>query len=229
MRVVEDAKEINLIRIFSDAQSVLRGLRAGRNENLGPLGSSTTTTALEGVYERAGWLRDRGVDVQVVCVEGHAGSEGNVLADQLAGWAAMEQHRRVRVENCNVWNELPRLAMEEDVSTMWKEKGQDWMDEWLWRRNRRVLVRDRLYPEEVRRMEIEISAWGKRRVNDEDDVAEDYENQGKYVVRRLETSVVERAEIIADLKYNLCSTEGMHPDLWYELLYRETEQKKEQF
>ncbi|KAH7406891.1 hypothetical protein DE146DRAFT_753435 [Phaeosphaeria sp. MPI-PUGE-AT-0046c] len=141
--VVDKDDRIRLVRIYTDAQWVLRGLYYHDNLRFGPMLESKT--ALEGAYEGAEWLEARGVRVQLIWVKGHAQSEGNRWADRAAFRAVEEQISLQQQEGAEERSpEQEVFKTMADVPGYWKDLGPDWAEEWLARENARI-NRERLF------------------------------------------------------------------------------------
>jgi ribonuclease HI len=130
-REVQKGRDIQLVRIYTDAQSMLKALRSGTNCALGPILSDKT--ALEGVYERTDFLTAAGVVVELVWIKGHSESHGNCLADQAADRAVKARMKQHTPD----YNDKQRhkLATKADVPEVFKEMGHDWVKEWIYRAN----------------------------------------------------------------------------------------------
>jgi ribonuclease HI len=85
---VEKGKRYELVRVYSDAVHLLEKLRKGNLQSLGPL--LAKKTALQALFERAKWLEEKGVKVELIWVKGHKNSRANRLADQAASRAVQE-------------------------------------------------------------------------------------------------------------------------------------------
>ena len=223
---VEKGKTFDLIRIFTDSQCVLLQLRDGRIRNIGPM--LTQKPSIQAVYERAEWLADRGIHIQLCWVKGHAGSEGNRLADELAGRAAREQE--ALLDTSDLWHKdnLGLFMTEDDVPAIWKDMGQDWVDEWLWRANKLLLARDQLFPKHIHKIERAIRRWEDRSPSPEYEDSDDEEFEAMRSIRKLQDSILERWERIDQLKHIWATTVGTDTQLTDELEYREKQQRKEQ-
>ncbi|EAT90588.2 hypothetical protein HBH98_164740 [Parastagonospora nodorum] len=125
---VQRGRDVQLVRIYTDAQMVLKALNDGTRCPLGPLVSAET--ALEGLYERTDFLTNAGIEVELLWVKGHSNSRGNCLADEVADRAVKSQIRR---RGHTTWK--PELTSDADVPDNFKQMGQDWADEWLYRAN----------------------------------------------------------------------------------------------
>ncbi|KAF2827915.1 hypothetical protein CC86DRAFT_201814 [Ophiobolus disseminans] len=162
---------LTLIRIFTDAQRLLKAIHTGSTLTLGPL-LSTPKTSLESFYERASWLANRGVKIQLEWVKAHAASSGNQAADQLARAAARNQEASLR--RTDLWHpeagNLSRLMAEADVPAPWRDLGRDWVDEWLWRANRGLLATDELSSGRLEACEDVVRRWEERSLSDEDEM-----------------------------------------------------------
>ena len=131
---VQRGNALEIVKIFSDAMDVLERLRIGRCHILGPL--LAEETALKGLYVRAHWLKDHNVRIELIWVKGHANSAGNVHADAAACKATHDQAM-------NPPPPTPFFSIVKtdlDVPQIWRDRGQDWIDEWLWRANRKHLA-----------------------------------------------------------------------------------------
>lgn len=129
-KCMQQGAELEVVSVFSDALAVLESIKQGNCRTFGPLRSGGT--ALENLYARAQWLKERNVSIELIWVKGHANSEGNSLADEAAGRATAEQAS-------NLPPPIPYFSIhktELDVPQVWRDRGQDWIDEWLWRANR---------------------------------------------------------------------------------------------
>ncbi|KAF2621470.1 hypothetical protein BU25DRAFT_354431, partial [Macroventuria anomochaeta] len=126
---VQKGNEPALVRIFSDAREILIRIKNGNCHTFGPL--LAEKTALEGLYARAQWLKAHNVCIELMWVKGHSNSEGNHLADQAAHHAVLEQ---AVVPPAPV-PFFSTVKTELDVPIMWRNLGQDWVDEWLCRAN----------------------------------------------------------------------------------------------
>lgn len=124
---VERNRHIRIVKIFSDAQSVLQALGKGTLSHFGPM--LAKKTALEGLYERTDTLTAQGVAVELVWVKGHAESEGNRLADHAADDAVTEQ---IELGGGSSGPERTTPATLTDVPQMWREMSHDWVEEWLY-------------------------------------------------------------------------------------------------
>lgn len=131
---VEKRKDIRLVRVYSDSSCVLTSLGRGQHPCFGPMISART--ALQGLYERAEWLTANGAAVELVWLKGHSASQGNVRADKAATEAVKQQALlcEVKEHRDNALSQA-RLFTNEDVPDKWKELGQDWAEEWLYRAN----------------------------------------------------------------------------------------------
>ncbi|KAH7080857.1 ribonuclease H-like domain-containing protein [Paraphoma chrysanthemicola] len=163
-----------LVRIYSDSQSVLLDLPKTTPRILGPL--LTQRTALEAIYDRTAWLTDHGVRVELIWVKGHSRSEGNKEADRLASQAIREQVRRLRESWCDEHDDtFEETKTEVDVPYHFKELGEDWVDEWLWRANGSGMRRRHALPKFDRQLPYEVDS------DAEEDEDEDVFEQGEVV------------------------------------------------
>ncbi|KAH6644835.1 hypothetical protein C7974DRAFT_300811, partial [Boeremia exigua] len=121
---VEEGGEVRLVRVYSDAQTLLESLRDGEPMVFGPLDESYFP--LRALYEDTDWLVAKGVGVELVWVKGHRGSEGNKIADAAASRAVQEQYTA---------DESAGRGDEKDleIPEFWKQLGPDWAAEWLYR------------------------------------------------------------------------------------------------
>ena len=127
---MQQGNQLEVVRVFSDALGILHDIKQGNCFVFGPMRKGRP--ALEKLYARAQWLKERNVSIELIWVRGHSNSEGNRLADKAAGQATVEQA-------VNPPPPIPffsRVKTELDVPQMWRDRGQDWIDEWLWRANR---------------------------------------------------------------------------------------------
>jgi ribonuclease HI len=126
---IEKGKKYELVRVYSDAKALLEQLRKGSLCTLGPL--LVKKTALQALFERAEWLQEKGVKVELIWVKGHKNSVRNNLADATASKAVQEG----AVDSYG--SAMSRRWMSRaDVPTWCTEMGPDWADEWLSRANR---------------------------------------------------------------------------------------------
>jgi ribonuclease HI len=126
---MEKGKEYELVRVYSDAKALLEQLRKGSLCTLGPL--LAKKTALQALFERAEWLQEKGVKVELIWVKGHKNSVRNNLADATASKAVQEAAAESYGSAMN-----RRWMSRADVPTWCTEMGPDWEDEWLARANR---------------------------------------------------------------------------------------------
>ena len=124
---VERIGSISVVKVFSDSQTVLRGIQRSDIWSLGRAVSSPW--ALEDVYNHAEVLTKAGVGVELVWVKGHAWSIGNIKADGAAAEAARSQLGMKR-----------RWIRKEDASTEMVRGGRDSVEEWLARQNRHWIL-----------------------------------------------------------------------------------------
>ncbi|KAF2026241.1 hypothetical protein EK21DRAFT_74610, partial [Setomelanomma holmii] len=126
-REIENGNNLRLVRIYSDSLSSLKGLKNGTLHTLGPL--IARRTVLQAIHERTAWLTNNGARVELIWVKGHAASEGNKAADQTATRATSKQDKPP----------IGQLLTHEHVPKAFKDLGQDWADEWLWRANQKSM------------------------------------------------------------------------------------------
>jgi ribonuclease HI len=130
---------VKRVRIFTDHQGIPRKLdplRASRDAlSLGP--TFSPRFALQDLFERADWLAEQGVAIELAWVKGHSRSMGNKKADAAANEALAAQYQH-----------LVQGGMEEEVYQMemeapkaFKNAGKDFEEEWLFRANKRFLIR----------------------------------------------------------------------------------------
>lgn len=130
---VRSGRDIRLVRVYADSMSVLKSIKDGTVCCLEPMLSRKT--ALEDVYERADFLKDHGVTLEPIWVKGHSGSEGNHLADRAADRAVRERIALLDPDNPEENAFTKSVATETDVPDIWRERGEDWVQEWLFRAN----------------------------------------------------------------------------------------------
>jgi ribonuclease HI len=128
-KFMQKGNQLKVVRVFSDAQGILQKIHNGVCYIFGPM--LTARTALEGLYDRAQWLKDRNVSIELTWIKGHSGSEGNILADKAACQATVDQ----ALSPPPPTPFFSVVKTELDVPQMWRDRGQDWIDEWLWRAN----------------------------------------------------------------------------------------------
>jgi ribonuclease HI len=122
---VQDGQDLQLLRIFSDCQSVLMGLQTGKLRFIGPLHHKFI--ALQQVFETTDWLlSQQSVRVELIWVKGHSASKGNRMADRSASHAIERQLLAERTESAE---EVKHL----DVPRRWRRLGQHWVAEWEYR------------------------------------------------------------------------------------------------
>jgi ribonuclease HI len=126
---MEEGEKYELVRVYSDAVHILKDLAKDGGSMLGPL--LAQTTAIEALFERAEWLRERGVKVELIWVKGHKKSKANKLADKTAT-KAVEEGALESYDQLTVRKWMTRA----DVPAWCSEMGPDWIDEWLFRANR---------------------------------------------------------------------------------------------
>jgi ribonuclease HI len=146
---VQRGNTLALVKIFSDCSGVLDGIREGNCPALGPM--LVKKTALEGIYARARWLQVHNVPVELVWVKGHSNSEGNRLADEIAGRAASAQAFRADATRPLT------ISTVADCPDLWRNLGQDWIDEWIWRADHGHSVSQRKLAKRMERMQK--NAW----------------------------------------------------------------------
>ncbi|KAF1837440.1 hypothetical protein BDW02DRAFT_595588 [Decorospora gaudefroyi] len=134
--VQNDRTRFELVRVYSDASTQLHQIRKDAPRDFGPmLGPELAVKAL---YERAQWLADQGVKVELHWVKGHKNSLGNKRADTVARMAT-EQQTLVTLADDAFDSGVAmtgKMVTEKGVPAWVKEQGPDWVDEWLWRANR---------------------------------------------------------------------------------------------
>ena len=143
-KLVQQGRALRLVRVFSDALSILGSIRQGHCLTFGPL--LAKKTALEGLYARAQWLKAHDVDIELIWVKGHAHSEGNNLADKIAGQATSDQ----AVSPNTV--EPPGASTLGDVPEIWRSMGQDWVEEFLSRANHKQVILQRKTAKKMKKM-----------------------------------------------------------------------------
>jgi ribonuclease HI len=86
---VKQQSDVKLVRIFTDAKSLLQSLANRSSSSVGPTISGKY--ALVMLHEQADWLKECDVRVELTWVKGHHNSAGNQLADQTAKQARILQ------------------------------------------------------------------------------------------------------------------------------------------
>lgn len=128
---------IHRARIFTDHNDILKAID---NPKLGmPLGPFTSTRpAIWDLYGNADWLISVGVQVELVWVKGHSKSRGNKRADKAA--------RRTVQRQAN-FSAYAAYGHDKGAKTKapneFEEMGWLWREEWLWRADKRSLLRGR--------------------------------------------------------------------------------------
>src|SRR5690242_7425116 len=130
-RTVRNGNGAQLVRIYSDAQAVLLGLRSGQHHWIGPL--QEKTTVLQELYDNADWLVSHNVRVEIIWVKGHSASEGNQIADTAARKAVTAQITSCRSND-------PGITAQQDITKRYRRLGPDWSAEWLYRMHRQQLI-----------------------------------------------------------------------------------------
>lgn len=125
-KYVQQGNQLEIVSVFSDALGILQDIKHGNCLVFGPIRKGRT--ALEKLHARAQWLKEREVSIEIIWVKGHSNSEGNRLADAAAGQATI-------LQAANSPSPEP-IFSNVDVPRMWRDRGQDWIDECLWRANR---------------------------------------------------------------------------------------------
>jgi ribonuclease HI len=131
---VWESMDIHLVKVYSDAMGILQALANGTPCRVGPM-LSNKNTALHAIYDRAKWLANKGVELELIWVKGHSESTGNALADRAAYDAVSDQAERL-IPAAWHWDSRPGKKMTgEDAPEPWKHMGSDWVEEWLSRAN----------------------------------------------------------------------------------------------
>jgi len=128
-----------VVRIFSDAKSVLESLARGEYVRFGSMIGARSS--LLDLYHHAEWLGHMGAKVELVWVKGHANSEGNKKADVCADWAVEEQAAIWEREHPGQEGQSLEPKTVADVPRLWKEMGQHWAVEWLFRANMHIFAK----------------------------------------------------------------------------------------
>jgi ribonuclease HI len=126
---VEEGRTYKLVRVYSDTVGILQKIETGKVNELGPLVDKKT--ALQALYERAQWLKEKGVNIELIWVKGHMNSRANKIADRTAARAVEEAaddlHHSLATGNGMSRDDVPAWCM---------QMGRDWVEEWLFRANR---------------------------------------------------------------------------------------------
>jgi ribonuclease HI len=131
---VWESMDIHLVKVYSDAMGILQALANGTPCRVGPM-LSNENTAIRAIYDRAKWLANKGVELELLWVKGHSESTGNALADRAAYDAVSDQAERL-IPAAWQWDSRPGKRMTgENVPEPWKHMGSDWVEEWLSRAN----------------------------------------------------------------------------------------------
>jgi ribonuclease HI len=131
---VWESMDIHLVKVYSDAMGILEALANGTPLRVDPM-LHNENTALHNIYDRAQWLANKGVELELIWVKGHAQSRGNALADRAAYDAVSDQPDRLQPIAWQ-WDWMPgKWATSENVSAPWKDMGSEWVEEWLSRAN----------------------------------------------------------------------------------------------
>jgi ribonuclease HI len=120
-KYIQQGNKVEFVRVFSDALTILEDIKQGTCYVLGPMQGGRT--ALEKLFARAQWLKERNVSIELTWVKGHANSEGNRLADEAAGQAIAEQ-----ASNPPPPTRFFSMSKTElEVPQVWRDRGQDWI------------------------------------------------------------------------------------------------------
>ncbi len=125
--VQEHDSNVRLLRIYTDAQTILTGLKNGTCPCIGPF--HDRSMALKRLYEDTDWLISQDIRVELIWVKGHKASEGNRIADEAAS-KAVETQLIARDSNSHTREERY------PVPQKWRQLGPDWAAEWMYRANR---------------------------------------------------------------------------------------------
>jgi ribonuclease HI len=133
----ERSDMVKRVRIFTDHQGLtkqLDPLRAGRDSlSLGP--TISPRFALQNLFERADWLAKQGVAIELVWVKGHSRSIGNKKADTTANQALATQYQIL------VQGGKGEGVYQMEAPEAFKNAGEDFAEEWLFRANKWFLIR----------------------------------------------------------------------------------------
>jgi ribonuclease HI len=231
-KAVTEGAVLDVVRIYSDCQAVLEGLKKNTLCTPGPLLPSGTP-ALKAIYDHTDWLTDGHVDVELYWVKGHAHSEGNILADKAAEQAILDQlHADLNTGS-------HRKAMTDaDIPEIWKERGQHWADEWLFRANKDL---DQVSLSKSQLMRLSEVAYASSE-DSESDYSDSIGHTHGYVscpdlddldiddreIRKLQMSIHDRGTTIRELKQQYATSIGHDSQLFTMLQYREQTQFEEE-
>jgi len=133
VKQVEQGKDVQQVRVYTDCMRILLGIEKGSIDNLGP--AIGGTWALQQLYDCADWLEGNGVGVELVWVKGHAGEYGNELADKAA-----KRGLRSQIEKLGKPEEKRKMKKKEDAPVAITQAGEDAVEEWYWRVNKPLLL-----------------------------------------------------------------------------------------
>lgn len=132
---------IKSVRVFSDAKEILKRLADGRHTDLGTLHDHRF--AIQDLFERALWLEEQGVSVELVWVKGHRSSAGNKEADSAAS-AAVTVQERARCAKADALLRAgftpPQQQERANMPEGLEGARRDWVDVWKWRMSRTWLL-----------------------------------------------------------------------------------------
>jgi ribonuclease HI len=139
---VQQGEACTLVRVYTDCQRILLGIKDGSIVSLGPAVKSVW--ALQELYDGADWLREQGVGVKLMWVKGHNGDKGNEIADTAAGSAS-----RAQIKELGKVEEKRKMVRKRDVPEDVNKAGEDAVEEWYWRVNKHFLLAGEKEEEDV--------------------------------------------------------------------------------
>jgi ribonuclease HI len=231
-KAVVEGVILDVVRVYSDCQAVLEGLKKNTLCTPGPLLSSGTA-ALKAIYDHTDWLTDGHIGVELYWVKGHARSEGNILADKAAEQAILDQ-----LDADSNTGSHRKAMTDADIPEIWKERGQHWADEWLFRANKD--------PNQVSLSKAQLMRLLQVADASSEDSESDYSDSIGYEcghvprsnlddldtddreIRKLQISIHDRSTTIRELKQQYASSIGHDGQLFTMLEYREHTQFAEE-